>query len=358
MVASLGVPVGKMSGQGFSFSGDTLDKLEAIPGFNVNLTLDQFKRQLREVGVVVAGRTPRNWPRPTASSTGCSRRHRHGALPAADRQLDHVEEARSRRRRHRAGRQSRAPRVHGDVRGSDQAGGADRRSAGPQDHCIDRRYDQPLGLAVGNSLEVIEAIETLGARSRRLPGALHPGVAAEMLLIAGAVATPEDGQRRAATTLSDGSAWTKSRQFVAAEGGDLRAIDEPARLPRAPLIAPVSAVTPGRRVRSATGAGAGRRSGKERRRGRSGGGVVLAERCKVGTHIEAGEPLLWVHAHTSEALAAALARLGRAYSITDEPSRRSGDRSDHRTTGISSPEKAVGPNVTISEHDTGERQQS
>src|SRR5512136_119202 len=57
MVASLGVPVGKMSGRGLSFSGGTLDKLESIPGFNVNLTLDQFKRQLREVGVVVAGQT-------------------------------------------------------------------------------------------------------------------------------------------------------------------------------------------------------------------------------------------------------------------------------------------------------------
>ena len=57
MVASLGVPVGKMSGRGLSFSGGTLDKLEAIPGFNVHLTIDQFKRQLREVGVVVAGQT-------------------------------------------------------------------------------------------------------------------------------------------------------------------------------------------------------------------------------------------------------------------------------------------------------------
>ena len=66
----LGVPVGKMSGRGLSFSGGTLDKLESIPGFNVHLTIDQFKRQLHEVGVVVAGQT-HELARLMASCTRC-----------------------------------------------------------------------------------------------------------------------------------------------------------------------------------------------------------------------------------------------------------------------------------------------
>ena len=135
MVASLGVPVGKMSGRGLSFSGGTLDKLESIPGFNVNLTIEQFKRQLRDDGRGGRRADARAGPG-RRQALRAARRHRHGAFAAADRQLDHVEEDRRRRRRHRARRQGWARRVHGDAAAGGRAGeadGADRPRAGAQD---------------------------------------------------------------------------------------------------------------------------------------------------------------------------------------------------------------------------------
>ena len=144
----------------------------------------------------------------------------------------------------------------------------------------------------------------------------------------------------------DGSAWTKFRQFVAAQGGDVRAIDEPTRLPRAPLIEPLIAPVSGYLARldarevgyTVVELGGGR--AKKGDPVDPAVGVVLAERCKVGSRVEAGEPLLWVHARTSEALAAALARLGQAYSITDAPvATPPVIHRIIRTTGISSPGK-------------------
>jgi len=150
-----------------------------------------------------------------------------------------------------------------------------------------------------------------------------------MLLIAGAAASPEEGRARAAATLVDGSAWTKFRQFVAAQGGDpsassgqaLRAIDEPARLPRAPLLAPVSGYVARLDAREVgyTGVELGGGRAKKGDPVDPAVGVVLSERSKVGSHVVAGAPLLWVHARTAETLAAALARLGQAYRFADAP---------------------------------------
>ena len=192
---------------------------------------------------------------------------------------------------------------------------------------------QPLGLAVGNSLEVIEAIETLHGRGPADFRQHCIEVAGEMLLIAGAAATPEDGRTRAAKTLVDGSAWTKFRQFVAAQGGDpsassgqaLRAIDEPARLPRAPLIEPLVSPVSGYVARldarevgyTVVELGGGR--AKKGDPVDPAVGVALSERSKVGSRVEAGAPLLWVHARTPDTLAAALARLAQAVRFSDAP---------------------------------------
>jgi pyrimidine-nucleoside phosphorylase len=336
MVASLGVPVGKMSGRGLSFSGGTLDKLESIPGFNVNLTLDQFKRQLREVGVVVAGQTQELAP---ADGKLYALRDVTGTVPSppliassimskklaagADAIVLDV----------KAGHGAFMETVEEAVKLAElmaQIGGR----LGRKITALIGDMSQPLGLAVGNSLEVVEAIETLqGASPAEEEKGQGPAdfrqhcieVAGEMLLIAGAAASPVDGRAKAAATLADGSAWIKFRQFVAAQGGDLRAIDEPARLPHAPLIAPLIAPVSGYIARldarevgyTVVELGGGR--AKKGDPVDPAVGVVLAERSKVGSHVEAGESLLWVHARTPEMLAAALARLAQAYSFADAP---------------------------------------
>ncbi len=238
MVASRGVPVGKMSGRGLSYSGGTLDKLESIPGFNVNLSIEQFKRQLREVGLVVAGQTQELAP---ADGKLYSLRDVTGTVPSL-------------------------PLIASSIMSKKLAAGADAivldvkaghgafmetvpealklarlmvrigERLGRKITALIGDMSQPLGLAAGNSLEVVEAIETLHGGGPADFRQHCVDVAAEMLLIAGSVRTPGEGRAVAAATLTDGSAWQAFRRFVAAQGGDLAAVDDPAAAaPRADL---------------------------------------------------------------------------------------------------------------------------
>ena len=115
IVAACGVPVGKMSGRGLGHTGGTLDKLESIPGFDVELSVDQFITQVKTVGLAIIGQTDDLVPGGQAALRA-PRRDRDRGHPAADRVLDHVEEDRRRRRRDRARREGRRRRVHEDAR--------------------------------------------------------------------------------------------------------------------------------------------------------------------------------------------------------------------------------------------------
>lgn len=327
LVASLGVPVGKMSGRGLSFSGGTLDKLEAIPGFDVNLTIERFKQQLREVGVVVSGQT-------------------HELAPA-DGKLYALRDV--------TGTVNSLPLIASSIMSKKIAAGADAivldvkvgkgafmetlpaavelaelmaqigKGLGRKMTALIGDMSQPLGLTAGNALEVAEAVDTLQGRGPADFRQHCIDVAAEMLLIAGAQPDPETARSAASTTLTDGRAWAKFRQWIAAQGGDLGAVDDSTHLARAPIIAPLRAPCSGyvtqidaREVGfTVVDLGGGR--AKKGDPVDPAVGVVLEERGKIGSKVEAGEPLLWVHAHTEAACAAALARLGQAYAFSDAP---------------------------------------
>ncbi len=327
IAASLGVPVGKMSGRGLSFSGGTLDKLESIPGFQVNLPIERFKRQLRVVGLVVAGQTQELAP---ADGKLYALRDVTGTVPSL-------------------------PLIASSIMSKKIAAGADAivldvkvgrgafmeteaqgielaelmiqigRRLGRRMTALIGDMSQPLGLTVGNALEVREAIETLqGSGSTDLQQHCVD-VAAEMLLIAGLAPAPEVARETAGRALQDGSAWAKFRQFVAAQGGDLAVLDHPDLLPRAPLVTPLLAPHAGyiagldaREVGfTVVDLGGGR--------ARKGDlvdpavGVVLSQHAKIGQAVESGEPLLWLHARTPAALDAALERLAHACTFSDEP---------------------------------------
>jgi pyrimidine-nucleoside phosphorylase len=343
IVASLGVPVGKMSGRGLSFSGGTLDKLESIPGFVADLTVVQFKRQLREVGLVVAGPTHELAP---ADGKLYALRDVTGTVPSLPLIASSIMS-----KKIAAGADAIVLDVkagHGAFMETDaqavelahlmvQIG----RRLGRRMTALIGDMNQPLGLTVGNALEVVEAIATLHDNGPADFRQHCVDVAGEMLLIAGSVTSLEEGRAKAAAALADGSAWTKFREFVAAQGGDpstgselalnavkgqaLAFIDDPERLPRAPIIEPLPAPRSGYVARldarevgfTVVDLGGGR--AKKGDPIDPAVGVVLTEQGKVGGKVAAGEPLLWVHARTSEALAAALARLARAYTFSDAP---------------------------------------
>ncbi len=327
MVAARGVPVGKMSGRGLSFSGGTIDKLESIAGFNTSLTIEQFKRQLGEVGVVVAGQTQELAPAdgklyalrdvtatvnslPLIASSIMSKKIAAGAdAIVLDVKVGH------------GAFMETVPQAVELAELMVQIGAR----LGRKMTALIGDMSQPLGLSAGNALEVIEAIATLHGQGPADFQAHCIDVAGEMLLIAGIAPTPEAARTEAETTLADGSAWAKFCAFVAAQGGDVAVVEQPSRLPQAPLIRGLMASQSGYVTRldarevgyTVVDLGGGR--------ARKGDpidpavGVVLAENGKIGGYVRAGEPLLWVHAATEPQLDTALARLAGAYSFSDEP---------------------------------------
>ncbi len=331
MVASLGVPVGKMSGRGLSFSGGTLDKLESIPGFRTDLSIAEFKAQLRDIGVVVAGQTHELAP---ADGKLYALRDVTGTVPSL-------------------------PLIASSIMSKKIAAGADAivldvkvgrgafvenlpdavmlaelmaqlgQRLGRKITALLGDMSQPLGLAVGNALEVAEAIATLRGSGPADFRQHCVDVAGEMLLIAGShrADDAEEGARRAraqaAATLDNGMAWAKFRQWVAAQGGDVACVDDPDRLPRAPIMRPLPAPRSGYVARldaREVGYTVVELGGGRSRKGDPidpAVGVVLETRGKAGARVEAGEPLLWVHARDVATCTAALARLAAAYTFSD-----------------------------------------
>jgi pyrimidine-nucleoside phosphorylase len=327
LVASLGVPVAKMSGRCLSFSGGTLDKLESISGFRADLTIDEFRTQLRETGVVVAGQTHDLAP---ADGKFYALRDVTGTVPST-------------------------ALIASSIMSKKIAAGADAivldvkvgcgafmptvpeavelaelmlrigRNLGRRMTALIGDMSQPLGLAVGNALEVVEAIETLkgGGPSDFRQHCLD--VAAEMLMLAGLAPTQSDACALASSTIEDGSAWVKFREFITAQGGDVRQVEDPDRLPNAPCCEPLLSPQAGYVARldarevglAVVDLGGGRT--KKSDVIDPAVGITLAPDAKVGAKVDVKQPLLWIHARTRAALEGVRPRLYAAYDFSEKP---------------------------------------
>ncbi|MGH2537420.1 MAG: thymidine phosphorylase [Candidatus Promineifilaceae bacterium] len=325
LVAACSVPVGKMSGRGLGPSGGTLDKMEAIPGWSAELSLAQFKRQLAEIGLVLAGQTAELAPadgklyalrdvtatvasRPLIAASIMSKKLAAGADAVV---LDVKVGRGAFTPTPEAGRELAQLMV--DIG----------RDAGRRMVALLADMNQPLGHAVGNALEVKEAIETLAGTGPADLWAHCLAIAAEMLLLASQAAGREEAEGQLAAARSDGRALAKFRQLVAAQGGAAEAVDDPERLPQAALVERVRAERDGflaaidaRAVGwSCVRLGAGRQ-----RKGEAidpAVGMVIP--VKVGDHVEAGQMLAEVHANDQAGLAAARAAFRAALSWSAEP---------------------------------------
>jgi pyrimidine-nucleoside phosphorylase len=326
IVAACGVPFGKMSGRGLGHTGGTLDKLESIPGFRVELDLDEFVAQVRDVGVAIIGQT--------------------ADLVPADKQLYALRDvtatvdsipliaASIMSKKIAAGAQA----IVLDVKVGD---GAFMRTvpearelaeamrelgtrAGREVVCLLTDMDQPLGRAVGNALEIREALATV--RGDGPPDFTELVLAAASRLVALSDLGLDESAARARvdTAIADGSAEEAYRRWIDAQGGD------PAedRLPTAPVVRAVEADEGGvvARVRAlavgiaALELGAGRRS-KGDEIDRSVGLVLLKKR---GDRVEPGEPIVEIHARDHSSAEHAGRRVRDAYELTDGAPEASG----------------------------------
>jgi pyrimidine-nucleoside phosphorylase len=321
VVAACGVPFGKMSGRGLGHTGGTLDKLESIPGFRVELTTDELVEQVREIGLAVAGQSANLVPADKklyalrdvtatidqVSLIAASIMSKKIAAGASAVVLDvKVGEGAFMRTLDDARELAREMRALGDEAGMDVV-------------CVLTDMDQPLGRAVGNALEVREAWETVSGGGPADFRELVLDAAAQLLALSDLGVDEEEGRRSAEVALEDGSALAAYDRWIRAQGGD----PDPARLPRAPVVRLLPSPATGHVRRlgarevavAAMELGAGREVAGEPIDHTV--GVVCVR--KRGEEVAAGEPLAEIHARDDESAEAAEASLLAAYEIGAPP---------------------------------------
>ncbi len=324
-VAACGLPVGKMSGRGLGFSGGTLDKMESIRGFRTDLSTSEFLAQLRDHHLVLTGQTADLAP---ADGKLYALRDVTGTVPSIPLMASSIMS-----KKIAGGAQAIVLDVKVGVGAFmetlDEARKLARlmvaiaRMSGRRAVALLSDMNQPLGFAVGNALEVKEAIQTLqGAGPRDFYE--HCLVVASHMLVIGEKAPDLDAARRmAADALSSGKAFQFFRKLVELQGGDVRMVDQPELLPQASLIETVPVDRAGylaeinaREVgETAVDLGAGRaRKGEE-----IDPAVGIIIHHKVGDQLEKGEPLFTIHASDRLKLERARERLLAAHRWNDSP---------------------------------------
>ena len=238
IVASLGIPVAKMSGRGLGHTGGTIDKLESIPGFSTQLEDDAFEEQVNSIGISIMGQTK--------------------DLAPADKLLYALRDV--------TATVDQISLIASSIMSKKLAAGADAilldvktgsgafmkeesdaiqlakemveigKSAGRKMTAVITNMDEPLGMAVGNILEVKEAIDTLKGNGPDDFVELIETLASHMLILGGAVKDFDEGLMRVRESIQSGKALDKFKQFVAAQGGDTKYIDHPELFEQANII--------------------------------------------------------------------------------------------------------------------------
>mgnify|MGYP001197203655 FL=1 len=333
LVAAAGVPVAKMSGRGLGHTGGTIDKLESIPGFAAELSPDAFVEQVNRIGIAVVGQT--------------------GNLTPADKKLYSLRDV--------TATVNSVPLIASSVMSKKIAAGADAivldvkagsgafmktvgeawklasamvdigRSVGRRTVAVISNMDQPLGLAVGNALEVREAVDALRGEGPEDLTRLALTLGAHMVVLGGKAGSFKEGYEMLEKILKSGKALEKFRQFVAAQGGNPDVADRPAELlPKAPyrvtVPSPADGFVHGIQAEeiglAAMTLGAGRAT-KESSIDPA-VGIVLAK--KIGDPVRRGEILAILHAGRED-VTDIRQRVERAFDI--RPERRKKPRLIH-----------------------------
>lgn len=325
LVSACGLPFGKMSGRGLGFSGGTLDKMESIPGYRVDLSREEFIQQLKSIGIVLSGQS--------------------GDLAPADGKMYALRDV--------TGTVPSMPLIASSVMSKKIAGGAqvivldvkvgvgafmttleDARTlsrllvsiAEKSDRkavCMLSDMNQPLGNAVGNSLELLEAIDTLhgGGPNDFVEHCLS--AAAYLVMLGKKAKNLIQARQMVEDVLKNGKAWEKFRQMVIAQGGDVNYIDQPDLFPKAKFIETVNADKNGyahwidARIIGETSVELG--AGRAKKGDPVDHAVGIIVHHKVGDYVIAGEPLFTIHANSTEKLELAKNQVYEAHKIDEDP---------------------------------------
>ncbi len=326
LMAAAGLPFVKMSGRGLGHTGGTLDKLESIAGFSVNLSLADLRQQVERIGCALVGQSPELVPA-------------DGVLYAL---------------RDVTGTVNALPLIAASIMSKKLAGGASvivldvkygsgaflpepeeaRRlaaamvaigtGAGRRVRAVLSPMEQPLGRAVGNSLEVREVIETLHGGGPADLWDLTLELGSQLLVMSGEAADADSARDRLMKLRDSGAAAAKLEELIAAQGGDARVVGEPDRIPLAPTVTTMKASDAGWVTRldartigeAALELGAGRR----RKTDSLDLSVGIRLQARMGDRVEAGQPLAELHSSSSDKTAQAERTVRSAYAFAaDRP---------------------------------------
>jgi len=323
LAAACGAPVPMMSGRGLGHTGGTLDKLESIPGFRTRLYLDELRKAIATVGCAMIGQTSEVAP--------------------ADRKLYALRDV--------TGTVESIPLITASIMSKKIAEGvgglvldvkcgdgafmkndrdalslaqslvATGDAAGVHTEAIITDMDTPLGRAVGNTLEVVESLETLKGRNPGPLESLSVELAARMVQMSGVEADLGAATDRVWAALSSGAGVEKFRDIIRNQGGDPAVVDDYARMPTAPdrdvFAAPRDGVVARMRAEAVGRAAVGLGAGRDRLDASIDHAVGFVVLAPPGTHVKAGEPIVEIHHRGTHGLADARALLEHAITIAD-----------------------------------------
>ena len=331
IIASLDIPVAKMSGRGLGYTGGTIDKLEAIPGYNTSLTIDQFIQNVKEIGIALMGQTLN--------------------LAPADKKLYALRDTTS--------TTESIPLIASSIMSKKIAAGANKivldvtcgsgafmkdlenatklaetmkkigKLANKETVCVITSMEEPLGKAVGNSLEVIEAIEFLKGNMQPDVEEVILTLGAYMIKLSGKGNDIEENKQKMIEQIQNGKAFEKLEQWIQKQGGDISYLENIEKFEKAKFVVPVVTERSGyvekldaKEIGKASmNLGAGRKK-KEDDIDFS-VGIVLEK--KIGDKVENGDVLAYIHAN-DENLENEIAKdVLNAYTITNEPASKKQD---------------------------------
>lgn len=325
LVAAAGVPVAKMSGRGLGFTGGTIDKFESIPGFTTSLKRKDFVQQVNTIKAAIVSQSEN--------------------LVPADKKLYAIRDL--------TATVDSIPLIASSVMSKKLASGADAilldvkvgsgafmkdldqalelaktmvnigNSAGRRVVAVLSSMRQPLGMAVGNALEIQEAVDTLKGNGPADLEKVSLYLAAHMLVLGGAAPDEDAGLSLARAVLESGQGYERLKQIVAAQGGQVEALEKPHGLGQATLHVVVKATNTGY-VTSINTEEVGRLAmmlgaGREKVEDRIDHTVGIVLHRKIGDYVRQGECLAIIHANDPYKMETVRERLTRAYQFSPEP---------------------------------------
>ena len=325
IIASLGIPVAKMSGRGLGFTGGTVDKLESIPGYKTNVKIEEFIENVKKVGISVIGQTANLAPadkklyalrdsiacvdnKPLIASSIMSKKIAAGAEKIV---LDvTVGSGAFMKTKEDAVAISKMMKDIGEL-------------ANRETICVLTNMDEPVGKAVGNTLEIIETIKCLHGDMPEDIKEIILGIGAQIIKLAGEGENLEENKAKILENISNGKAYNKFLELVGNQGGDISYIENPSKFEKAKYTIPVYSNKTGYIEKldaekvgvTSVHLGAGRVKKED--------GIdytvgIWLEK-KIGDQIKDGDILAYVHANDEEKGKQAVEDLKQAYNIVQNP---------------------------------------